>query len=208
MRYNYLILAIILGFAPISLAQSSLKAGIQLGFNYAGFNQSETPYFQFENTLNFSHGVFFEIPFTPFISFRTSFSVVPRGVYIKPNSTNIMKQRIKLSYFEIPLLAKLTLPFNLDNLKFILIGGPTFGFSLQNYVSIIRNGQEIIYTQQQWSDTDGGVIIGAGIEGKRFSVTIQNYQGINKLPLDFGPVTLKNQYISIVLNYFMNHATE
>ncbi len=194
----FLVLMILLQF---SLGSTPIVGGIQFGINHTGFDKSSLPGLQFENTLNASHGVFIEVPLSSLLALRTSFLIANKGVFVKPNTQSVMKQRIYLSYFEVPLLIKLILPIQLDGLKPFLIGGPSFGFSVRNIFSHVQNGEEILYSRSQWNNNDGGVNLGIGFEGKHVSVFLQSYIGVNKITLDMDEFPVKNRSLSLVLSY-------
>jgi len=204
MRRLILIVWILTIYLHTAFGSTPIVGGFQLGINHTGFDKSALPGVQFENTVTASHGLFIEIPLSSYMAIRTSFLIANKGVFLKPNMQSIMKQRIYLSYFEVPVLVKIRLPYQLDGLKPFFIGGPSFGFSIRNFSSQILNGEEIMYSRSQWNHNDGGINWGFGVEGTHFSVFLQSYIGINKIKLDFDELPVKNRSLSLVLSYFFH----
>jgi hypothetical protein len=105
----------------------------------------------------------------------------------------------KLSYLEIPVLAKLAVPLNNTNIKPVIYAGPSFSLKLNSswHWLVKETSQEYEEDDEYAKSTGFGFVIGAGAGIPLGSITV----GL-EIRFDFGLASFEDDY-SIKNNVFM-----
>ncbi|HJY63057.1 MAG TPA: porin family protein [Ignavibacteria bacterium] len=141
-----------------SYSQSNTSLGIESGLNLA--NMSLTPNFTTSSRTGLMVGGFADIGVSRIVSIRPGIRYVTKGFSTTSNGVTFNE---KLSYLELPMLLKASIP--LDRIKPYFTAGPTLGIQLSASEEI-TNGVQVQTNDAgtAWETIDMGLYFGGGIE--------------------------------------------
>lgn len=158
-------------FSGALKADSGIKAGLDLTkFNlskkglYSGYANEKT-----SNLKRLRFGVYHNFEITESVGIQTELFYVQKGSQIKGLDGNkSMTANTKLSYIELPVLLKLTVPTS--SVKFHLLGGGYAAFRLSGkmYTTTKVNGKKVgsqveTNVKDKFKKLDFGITVGAGV---------------------------------------------
>jgi len=153
-----IMLAMITVFNTNTNSQTS-SLGIESGLNLA--NMSLTPNFTTSSRTGLMVGGFADIGISRIVSIRPGLRYVMKGFSTTGNGVTFNE---KLSYLELPMLIKASIPLN--HVKPFFAAGPTLGIQLSASEEI-TNGGQVVQTNDagtSWETIDFGLYFGSGLD--------------------------------------------
>jgi hypothetical protein len=124
-------------------------------------------------------GGFAAAPLRGRLSIQAEALVSIRGARLDVDSND--DETLRLTYLDVPVLVKLTAPSGGDDKALYVIGGPYIGFNLQ---AKVREGDEDRDIADRVTGTDFGVMVGAGLQGRRWLVEGRYSAGLKNIATD------------------------
>jgi hypothetical protein len=139
-------------------SQTSVGLGLEGGINIANMNM--TPDFNTGTRTGLMVGGFVDIGVSRVISIRPGLKYIMKGFSVTQNNVTLTD---KLSYFEIPVLLKASIP--LDRIKPYFLAGPTLGIRVSASEELTDGTQVQTSDLGQFVETiDFGLYFGSGME--------------------------------------------
>jgi len=178
-----ILIAIVLCLATTISAQ--IRFGVKAGGNfstlYVSGDRSGINAEQYNGRFSYHFGAMMEYNFTDMFSIQPELMYLNHGAGLKKENSFSMKDgHITLNSLQLPVNAKVT--FNLGNNRVFIYGGPYLSYHIYGKargkidgqsqdVELFSNGTGI----RRW---DYGVGLGAGIEIKKFTISLGNQVGL------------------------------
>lgn len=191
----------------LSLAQK-LTGGLKIGVNSANLHGEDVEEFEdflnLKSKLGFCVGGFIAINLTEMFAIQPEVLFTQKGAKMKEEVFGeTLKAWVNLSYLEIPVLAKLTIPTQ-SSVKPNLFAGPCFAIKMSGKVKAEYAGESDEEDIEDMKGTDFGLVIGAGVDfglgapgiGK-FTVDVRYTLGLTTIS-DFEDEDVKNGVISLM----------
>lgn len=192
----FLVAFICVLFTSVSYSQVKLSLGVEAGINIASL--SATPDFSYTTRTGLIFGANLDMGFGQYISVQPGLRFVMRGAGGSDGAGGSFA--IKLNYFEIPVLLKVTFP--LTEVKPFLFAGPVLGINMSaNQDNTPQGGTSTTTDVSQFiSGSDFSILFGGGVA---FKVTPKvdlfasfGYQlGLSNILKNNTATTLKNNGI-------------
>jgi hypothetical protein len=193
--------------ASLGLAQGKTTFGIQAGpiFSKFGGPDAKNVDIDFTKTrVGFAAGAFVELRISP------SFAIQPEGMFVvkggKAEATGATA-KAKLSYVEVPLLAKFRIPAKGNGQQFSphLYGGPFIAFKVDCSISG-TDGTTTISGSCDDNDihiksTDFGVVFGVGVEVGRAMIDARYDLGLSKIVDESTDNDVKNRTLYLLVGW-------
>jgi opacity protein-like surface antigen len=185
------IFAVIAAFNSHAFSQTSIGLGLEGGINIANMNM--TPDFNTSTRTGLMVGGFVDIGVSRVIAIRPGLRYVMKGFTVTQNNITLTD---KLSYFEIPVLLKASIP--LDRIKPYFVAGPTLGIRVSGTEEITDGTQVQTSDLGQFVETiDFGLYFGGGMEFRVASNT-DIFAGFG---YSLGLTNISKQTTSVFKNY-------
>jgi len=174
------ILIIVLIFSITSVTgqspdRSNLRFGIKGGLNISNMYTKDV---QDNNTLTgFNAGLFLKMPFTSVLAFQPELLYTKKGSELTYNSFISGKASFSLSYIEMPLLAVINLTENFNVHGGIYLATLT-SVKITNKSSMDLINFESDLKKSDFEMYDWGLVAGAGLDLKKFSVGVRYEYGM------------------------------
>jgi hypothetical protein len=155
---------ILAGLSIDASAQGKIALGLKAGVNFANAALDPNDWAKKSARMGFLFGGIVEYTINSMVALQAQPAYCQRGVVLEETSRGTdIKATLKLDYFEIPLLVKLT--FGSTELKPYVFAGPNVAIllSAKNKLEVGGNTQEEDIEKDTFSSTDMGLDIGAGI---------------------------------------------
>lgn len=153
-----IMLAVIAAFNSHAFSQTSIGLGLEGGINIANMNM--TPDFNSSTRTGLMVGGFVDIGVSRVIAIRPGLRYVMKGFSATQNGLTLTE---KLSYFELPVLLKATIP--LDKVKPYFVAGPTLGVRVSASEEVTDGVQvQTGDAGQIFESIDFGLYFGSGME--------------------------------------------
>lgn len=169
---------------PNPSSAAEIKGGIKIGLNLAnlsGEDMADLGDYLGENIkskLGFCFGGFVTYNINEMFAVQPEVLITMKGAKYKEEiGGEILKVWINLTYLEIPVLAKITLP-TLGIVKPSLFAGPAIAIKLSGKVKAKTEGVTVEVDVEDMKGIDFGLVIGAGIDWG------QGVFGVGKLAVD------------------------
>ena len=155
---------------PIPSLAQEIRGGLKLGLNMANIHGTDVT--NFENVTEESWGSKIGFCVGGYITFKIGemFAIQPEAFYTMKGAKiettllgETVKAKLKFSYLEIPVLAKLLIPTQ-SNVKPSLFVGPTLAIKLSGKAWAEYAGVSDEANIEDMKGIDFGLIIGAGID--------------------------------------------
>jgi hypothetical protein len=153
-----MMLAILTVFSTKTNSQT-ISMGIESGLNIA--NMSLTPNLNSSTKTGFMVGGFADIGVSRIVTIRPGLRYISKGFTLTGNGLTLNE---KMSYLEMPLLIKASIPLN--HVKPYFAAGPTLGINLSASQEISAQGQ-VVQTDDvstSWETIDFGLYFGSGFD--------------------------------------------
>ena len=203
MRVCVILLALVLtaGVSSAS-AQTGSSFGVKAGANFANLDFSgDDVDLSFDRRIGFIGGAFMLFPVSP------TFGLQVEGLYSQKGAKfdeDDFESRIELDTFDVPVLARYTIPSSTDT-SFHLFAGPSFGFKLSaNEIEQFGDGDgEKTDISDDVAGIDFGLVVGAGIEFGRFVIDGRYTHGFTNLndSDESDTVEIKSRVFSIMAGF-------
>jgi len=210
----------------IHASSSKPTFGVSLGFNMTDMSGDDVK--SSSSEIGFALGGFANYKIAENLSFQPEFYLSFKNcnieedffyndIYYGPSSVYDVRITnevdIKLTYLEVPLLAKFEFPVN-NNLKPFVIAGPYFAIKIGDSVdssihssAFDQNGNEVLSSDESEDDidvdftsTEWGLIFGAGCSFDKYSLQLRYNYGMSDIADDSD---VKLEVISVLFSYSM-----
>ena len=180
-RRPFIAAAAIALLLPAATARAQgVTAGVKGGVSIANIQFiEEEEHIDFDSRVGFTGGLFVVWPATAPIALQMEALYGQRGASIQDLGTSV---QLKLDYFEVPVLARLSTPRNASGTAFHVFGGPSFALRVRARGTATFDGET--QTQDIGDDLSGhdvGLVAGAGLEAGRFIVDARYVWGLTNL---------------------------
>jgi hypothetical protein len=194
----FLVAFICILFTSASYSQIKLSIGPEVGINIA--NLSATPDFSYTSRTGLLFGANLDMGFGHYISVQPGLRFVMKGAGGSDGAGGSFT--IKLNYFEIPVLLKVTFP--LTEVKPFLFAGPVLGINMSANEDDTPQGGTTTTTDvsNNVSGTDFSILFGGGV-GFKVAPKVDLYAsfgyqlGLSNILKNNTTTTLKNTGIQI-----------
>ena len=180
-------------------AQTPIHYGITAGVNLAGVS-GDVGDLLTENRTGFAAGGFAEIGLSPAFSIRPEVLYSQKGAKESEGGDEIV---FKLTYIEIPVLAKYAIPME-GSLRPWLAAGPAVSFKagcdIETDIGGSEDSLDCDETEFQMKSTDFSLLFGAGVDVGAFSLGIRYDLGLANT-LDVDGFDSKNKTLSLMAGY-------
>ncbi len=187
--------ALVLVASGPSAAMGPLEAGVKGGVNFA--NQSTDPDAELSSRTGLALGGFVGIPVMP------SVKIQPEALFMMKGAEGDLgagdTYTAKLSYIEVPVLAKIGF-LSQSPAHPTIFAGPSFGINTGAKVeSDIGGTTDETDVKDQTKPVDFGVVVGGGIDFQNFGVDVRYSRGIsNVVDVEGSSEEANNSVISLM----------
>jgi hypothetical protein len=182
----------------ISLSWGQLSFGITGGVNLANYGGGDVDQINPDSKAGIAGGIFAELKLL-------NLSVAPELLYVRAGSkwqgtdgTNQISYDDKLSYIQIPVLARFYLP--MIAIHPYVTAGPYFNYLVDASTTLTLNGVEnTIDSQDRFKKQDVGVKIGVGVKLLKFSAAVRYSLGLTKIDKN---ADVKNKAVELMVSLY------
>jgi hypothetical protein len=181
----------ILAFAAVSSAQSNATFGAKVGANFANLDFSSADAPSTSSQTGLVAGVFGTVPVSGRFSFQPELLFSQQGAKVEDSGET---GKIKLNYFNVPLLGNVNLSNGGGDSSFSLLFGPQLGFR----TSAEFEGPE--GTEDLKDDTekmDIAAVVGLGATIRNFVIDARYQHGLRNIATDSEEGDIKNRVFTI-----------
>ena len=202
MRVYALVIGLVLTLGVSSAAaQTGASFGVKAGVNFANLDFSgDDVGISFDQRMGLVAGAFVLAPMTETFGFQVEGLYSQKGAKAEEGD---FEQRIELDWFEIPVLARYTIPSS-SSTSFHLFAGPSFGFKVgaKSIFEFEGEGEDEEDLDEDVKGFDFGIVIGAGVEFGKFVIDGRYTHGLTDLnDSDDEIVEIKSRVFSIMAGF-------
>ncbi len=181
------------------VAQVSVSKGVRVGLNNSTYTTSNSPV-SYDAKSGFLIGGFLGLEILGPLDAEVEVLMTQKGAkYSLPGNGTTQSFQHNLTYLEVPVTAKLSLPL-LPFLSWYLRAGPTFALKLGESFNV--DGQDSGGTDEIAKSSDSGFVVGLGLKFSpliaQFTIGVRYTAGLNSLLDTDDTVELKNRVFSLV----------